>query len=168
MDLGNRKMELTGVHYMGGIEKAPELTEEEKNKMMQAQKEAELELASNLYECNKGIKSAANKDIIACGVTVIIKPYDKNPYRSVKTSASGIIYGLDGHAFQFSRDTGEMEESHPEIICAEVIAVGEDCKYVNVGEDVYLRNIIAPVPFDNRGYYAISEQNIICRIVNKN
>jgi hypothetical protein len=61
-----------------------------------------------------------------------------------------------------------MEESHQEIICAEVIAIGPECKNVKVGEDVYCRNIPAPIPFDNRGYYAITEQNIICRIVNKN
>jgi hypothetical protein len=168
MDLGNRKMELTGIHYMPGLDQSEDLTTTDKEVMKKLQERAQLEMADNLCKQNEGIKSAANKEIVACNSNVIIKLYDRNPYRSIKTSASGIIYGLDGHEMYFSHESGEMEESHQEIICAEVIAIGPECKNVKVGEDVYCRNIPAPIPFDNRGYYAITEQNIICRIVNKN
>lgn len=168
MELGNRKMELTGIHYMPGLNQNDELDEKSKVAIKQLEEQSQLEMADNLCKKNQGIKQANNKQIIACNSTVILKPYDRNPYRSIKTTASGIIYGLDGNELYLSHETGEMEEARLEVVCAEVIAVGPDCKNVKVGEDIYCRNIITPVPFDNRGYYAISEQNIICRIVNKN
>ena len=66
-------------------------------------------------------------------------------------------------------DSGEMEMSQLGIVCAKVIAVGPECKYVKVGEDIYLRDVgCAPVPFGGLGYWAISEQNIICRVANNN
>ena len=52
------------------------------------------------------------------------------------------------------------------VSCAKVIAVGPECKNVNVGEDVYCMRFRAiPVPFRKKGYYIMSEQNITCRII---
>ena len=105
-----------------------------------------------------------------CGSTIwfIIKPFEKNPYREIKTSASGLILPGDLFADTYkSDDTGEMERAEQFIACGTVISAGPECKYVKPGEDIYYRNSVVPVPFNNMGYYAISEQNIICRVIEK-
>lgn len=102
------------------------------------------------------------------GYTVIFTKYERNPYRKSTKSKSGIILdtGYDAHEYEFSHETGQMERNDLGVICCNVVAVGPECKYVKPGEDIYLRNVgIAPVPFNGRDYWAISEQNIICRVV---
>lgn len=129
-----------------------------------------LQLAANELDANKGWRSAENKQLTPCGFTVIFTKYDRNPYRQYRTSAAGLILdtGFEAHEMFRSPDSGEMEMSELGIVCAKVVAVGPDCKYVKPGEDIYLRDIgCAPVPFGGNAYWAISEQNIICRVSNK-
>ena len=64
--------------------------------------------------------------------------------------------------------TGEMENNEEVIACAKVIAVGPKCENVQVGEDVFVvKYICNPVPFRKKGYYMVSESNILRRIVKK-
>ena len=122
-----------------------------------------LAAASAELEANKGWKSAENKKVQATGFTVIFTKYNKNPYRKYKSNA-GLL--LDVDSFHIN-DAGEMEQDEMGVICCHVVSVGPECKYVKEGDDIYIRNVgAAPVPFDYRGYWAISEQNVICRIVN--
>lgn len=123
----------------------------------------QLAAAAEELEANKGWKSAANKKVQATGYTVIFTKYARNPYRKYR-SRVGIILDTDSYHIN---DAGEMEQDETGVICCHVVSVGPECKYVKEGDDIYIRNVgLAPVPFDYRGYWAISEQNVICRIVN--
>lgn len=168
--LGNAHMQEMGVHIMGANIKhdIKELTPEEIAAHNKKMEEEQLLTANRLLELNKGTKDASKMKVAATGYTVIIKPFEKNPYREIKTSASGLILPGDLFADTYkSDDTGEMERAEQFIACGTVISAGPECKYVKPGEDVYYRNSVVPIPFNNMGYYAISEQNIICRVIEK-
>ena len=169
--LGNAHMQEMGVHLMGANVKheTKELTPEEiaaHNTILDFPQGG---TANRLLELNKGAKDASKMKVAATGYTVIIKPFEKNPYREIKTSASGLILSAgDLFADTYkSDDTGEMERAEQFIACGTVISAGPECKYVKPGEDIYYRNSVVPVPFNSMGYYAISEQNIICRVIEK-
>jgi len=124
--------------------------------------------ASREMEMNKGIKSSENKKVSALGYTVIFTKYDRNPYRPYYKSGLLLSPDFEGHEFYRSSETGEMERSEQGVICCHVIAVGPECKYLKEGDDIYIRNVgLAPVPFAGKGYWAVSEQNVICKIDNK-
>lgn len=106
-----------------------------------------------------------NVEIVPCNTNVIVKFYEENPYRYIETTENGLILGIETTNHK-SNDSGEIEENQPGIVCAKVIATGPECKNVQVGEDVYISTFTSvPVPFRNKGYRAITEQNIICRLV---
>ena len=107
-------------------------------------------------------------DIIPCNTGVLIKFYDKNPYRAVEKTQSGIFVGMESTKMYKSNETGEMEFNDEVVSCAKVIAVGSKCQNVEVGDDVYvIRHIANPLPFRKMQYYVINEQNIMVRIVKK-
>lgn len=107
-------------------------------------------------------------EIIPCNSRVILEFYENNPYRTIETTDNGIIIGVESTKRYKSNDTGEMEDSEEYIACAKVIAVGPTCRNVEVGDDVFcVKHIANYIPFRKKGYRAIDEQNIICRIVNK-
>ena len=114
-----------------------------------------LQMAANEIDENKGWKSSDNRQLLPCGYTVIFKKHKRNPYRQYRTSSSGLILdvGLDAHEMFRNPDSGEIEMSELGIVCAEVVAVGPECKYVKPGEDIYLRDVgCAPVPFGGLEY----------------
>lgn len=107
-------------------------------------------------------------DIIPCNTGVLIKFYDKNPYRAVEKTQSGLIVGMESTKMYKSNETGEMEFNDEVVSCAKVIAVGNKCQNVEVGDDVYvIRHIANPLPFRKMQYYVINEQNIMVRLVKK-
>lgn len=107
-------------------------------------------------------------DIIPCNTGVLIKFYDKNPYRAVEKTQSGLIVGMESTKMYKSNETGEMEFNDEVVSCAKVIAVGSKCQNVEVGDDVYvIRHIANPLPFRKMQYYVINEQNIMVRIIKK-
>lgn len=107
-------------------------------------------------------------DIIPCNTGVLIKFYDKNPYRAVEKTQSGLIVGMESSKMYKSNETGEMEFNDEVVSCAKVIAVGNKCQNVEVGDDVYvIRHIANPLPFRKMQYYVINEQNIMVRLVKK-
>lgn len=91
--LGNAHMQEMGVHLMGANIKheTKELTPEEIAAHNKKMEEEQLLTANRLLELNKGAKDASKMKVAATGYTVIIKPFEKNPYREIKTSASGLI-----------------------------------------------------------------------------
>lgn len=106
-----------------------------------------------------------NVEIVPCNTNVILKFYEENPYRKIETSESGLLLGVEAKIHK-SNETGEIESNQPCIVCAKVIAVGPDCRNVKVGEDVYVSTFTAaPIPFRNKNYKAVTEQNIICRMI---
>lgn len=107
-------------------------------------------------------------DIIPCNTGVLIKFYDKNPYRALEKTQSGLIVGMESTKMYKSNETGEMEFNDEVVSCAKVIAVGSKCQNVEVGDDVYvIRHIANPLPFRKMQYYVINEQNIMVRIVKR-
>lgn len=108
-------------------------------------------------------------EIIPCNSGVIFKIYEDNPYKAIETTKSGLIFGVQSTQKYKSNETGEIEENDEYVACAKVIAVGPECKNVKVGEDIFIiKHIAKPLPFRKMGYYEMSEQNILCRIINKN
>lgn len=125
----------------------------------------ENKLADYILKNNtEGVKTD-DVSIIPCNTGVLIKFYDDNPYRVLETTKSGIFVGMQSTQKYRSNETGEMEENDEVVACAEVIAVGNKCQNVEVGDDVYaVKHIAIPVPFRKLGYYILSESNILCRI----
>ena len=119
---------------------------------------------------NKNLKdiNINEVEIVPCNRTVVLSFYEKNPYRHIEVVENGLILGIESTKRYKSNETGEMEDAEEYIACAKVIAVGPDCRNVNVGDDVFcVKHVGNPIPFRNKGYRAIDEQNIICRIINK-
>ena len=107
-------------------------------------------------------------DIIPCNTGVLIKFYDKNPYRALEKTQSGLIVGMESTKMYKSNETGEMETNDEVVSCAKVIAVGPKCQNLVGGEDVYvIRHIATPIPYKKMGLFVISEQNVICYIKKK-
>ncbi|MBO7211677.1 MAG: hypothetical protein J6V44_11835 [Methanobrevibacter sp.] len=105
-------------------------------------------------------------DIMPVNTGVLLHFYDENPYRTIETTETGLIVGIESTKKYRSNETGEIESNEEMVSCAKVIAVGPECKNVKVGEDVYCMRFRAiPVPFRKKGYYIMSEQNITCRII---
>ena len=167
--LGNDYFQLTGKHIMG-LEVKQEI---DPDTLKQAQEKAELEqqqYVANLLEKDKDCKPYENKKIVPTAGRVVVLPYDKNPYRQpFHQSTSGLILGdFETSATYKSQETGEQEAAQRGIWCCKVIAAGSECKSVIEGEDVYINfTMAAPLPFGGKGYYTISENNIICSIRNK-
>ena len=124
-------------------------------------------VAENILKKNTKNINENNTKIVPCNTNVVLEFYDENPYRALETTSNGIIIGIESTKRHKSNETGEMEDSEEYIACAKVIAVGPDCRNVNVGEDVFaVKHIANPLPYKKKGYRVINEQNIICRILN--
>ena len=105
-------------------------------------------------------------EIIPVNNNVLIQPYVQNPYRYIETTASGLIVGIESSKTYKSNETGEIEQNAQVIHCGKVIAVGNACKNVEIGDDVfYTTYSMTPIPFRKKGYVVVSEGLLICRIV---
>ena len=164
--LGTEYMQMTNKHLMG----ANLQQEVDKNALAAAQrKEMERQMAyvDRLMENDKDCKPYDDKILVPTAGRVVVLPYENNPYRvPLQKSQSGLIVGDTGMPLTYkSDDTGEIEAAKRGIWCCKVIAVGKECKSVVVGEDVYINfQFAAPLPFGGKGYYTISENNVICSV----
>lgn len=164
--LGTDFMQMTGNHIMGANLKQDVNPEDLKRANEIIQKEQML-YADNIMQSDKDCKSFHDKCLVPTANRVIVLPYDKNPYRiPVHQMNSGLIIGDFGTAETYkSQETGENEAAQRGIWCCKVIAVGRECKSVISGEDVYINfTLAAPLPFGGKGYYSISENNVICSV----
>jgi len=124
--------------------------------------------ANNIIENNLDGIYEGECELIPCNATLIVKPYDVNPYRRVDKTASGLIVGIESDKTYKSNETGEIEQNDQVIRCGKVISKGPDCKNVQVGDDVFYTTFsMTPVPFRKQGLIAISENLLICRIIRK-
>lgn len=129
-----------------------------------AKLEKEKEEAINLLidaekQKQEEIKQKAEKlELLPMGNKIIILPYPRNPYR--KIMEGNIFVDYDG-TFK-NPDSGEMDKQKELISCGKVIEVGSECKYVQIGDDVYYATGTAyPLPFMSLGYYITSEPQVI-------
>ena len=124
--------------------------------------------ANNIIENNLDGIYEGECELMPCNATLIVKPYDVNPYRRVDKTASGLIVGIESDKTYKSNETGEIEQNDQVIRCGKVISKGPDCKNVQVGDDVFYTTFsMTPVPFRKQGLIAISENLLICRIIRK-
>lgn len=164
--LGTDYYQLTGKHLMGNNVKH-EIDPEALKRAQEKSEKDQMKYVDNLMSKDKDCKSFEDKTLIPTAGRVIVQPYDRNPYRvPLYQTTSGLILGdFETSATYKSQETGEQEAAQRGIWCCKVIAVGNECKSVIVGEDVYINfTFAAPLPFGNKGYYAISENNIICSV----
>jgi hypothetical protein len=111
-------------------------------------------------EKQKEIEEKLSKlECLPLGNKIIMLPYPVNPYRRVLT-AKGIVTDTGG-AF-LNPDTGEWDKEKELVACAKIIEVGPDCKYLEIGDDVfYDTRTIYPFPLFNLGYMLTSEPQIL-------
>lgn len=126
-------------------------------------------IAKNIIKKNTENINENEVKIIPCNTGVLIKFYEDNPYRKIERTESGLILGVESTKKYKSNETGEMETNDEYVSCAKVLATGPKCENVKVGEDIFLiKHIAVPVPFRKKGFYIISEQNILCHLSDDN
>jgi len=124
--------------------------------------------AKTIVENNMDGVYTGEVDLVPLNANVLIKPYIQNPYRYIETTASGLIVGVESSKTYKSNETGEIEQNTEVIKCGEVIAVGPNCKNVNVGDDVFYTTYSeAKIPFRKKGYVIVGEGLLICRMIKK-
>lgn len=98
------------------------------------------------------------KEIMPLYNNVILRPYSENPYVEMQ-SEDGLLLTDD----QFdSQDSGETEKRDLLIGCGQVIEIGPECKYLQIGDDVFYNTVtVRPVPFQRQGFLLCSEQSIL-------
>lgn len=107
-------------------------------------------------------------NIIPTNANVLVEPYIRNPYRYIETTSSGLIVGAESSKTHKSNETGEIEKNNQIVKCGRVIAIGPDCKNVEIGDDVFFTAFDELVlPFRKKGWVMVSEMRLICRIVRK-
>lgn len=135
---------------------------------MNAMEELLKDSAENIIENNiEGIYTG-ECELKPCNATVLIKPYEVNPYRKIDTTASGLIVGIESDKTYKSNETGEVEVAHEVIRVGRVIAKGPACQNIEIGDDVFFTTYsMTPVPFRKEGLIAVSETLLITRIIRK-
>lgn len=126
------------------------------------------ETADKIVENNMEDICMDEVEIVPTNANLLVKPYLKNPYRYIETTASGLIVGVESSKTYKSNETGEIEQNDEAIKCGKVLAVGPLCKNVEVGDDVFYTTYSElKLPFRKKGWSMISETLLICRIVKK-
>lgn len=127
-----------------------------------------MEIAKAMIEKNTKGVDTSDVSLVPVGARVLFTLYPNNPYRKIDVSEAGVIFGLEGTKMHKSNETGEMEEDNAVIVCAHIEAVGNACKWVTAGSDVFLCKAYAtPVPFRNKKMFMTDEMNVMC-IIKKN
>lgn len=163
-------MQMTGKHYMGVNLKSDDIDNKKLKTLSENAMAEQMKIVDRWMDEDKDVKPTNDKIIVPTAGRIVVLPYDKNPYRvPLHKAESGLIVGADVNGSRFKNpDSGEVEERQKGIWCCKVIAVGPECKSVLEDEDVYINMTIAsPLPFGDKGYYSISENNVICSIRKK-
>ena len=163
--------ESRGVFYMSdGTPKKSELILPENQLLeeiekIKEEKKAE-EAAKLLLELQKKKQKEIEEklqtlELLPMNNKIIILPYPENPYK--KVIEGNIIVEYDGSFM--NPDSGQRDKMQTLVGCAKVIEVGPECKYLNVGDDVYYdTRTVYPVPFMSLGYVLCSETQILCNM----
>lgn len=101
-------------------------------------------------------------EIKAIGAGLLIKPFEENPFQTIKRVGS-IITDLGGMKPTYkSHETGDVEEEEQFIHVGTVIDNGPACKWVREGDIVMWRKVSeTPVPFYKQGLVLVNEQSIM-------
>lgn len=103
-------------------------------------------------------------ELMPVGPRIIVQPYPNNPYRKIMEGSIIVDYG---ETFK-NPDSGEYDKLAAGVICAQVIEVGPECKWIKPGDDVFCQNgVMVPVPFFSSGYKTLAEQQVLA-IVSEN
>lgn len=100
---------------------------------------------------------------------IIVKMYNNNPFQKITFTKSGLFLDNGGmDPIYSSQETGELGVESSEISVGEIIEVGSDCKYVQVGDVVmWTTPSEVPIPFFRQGFKLINERRVIV-VINKN
>jgi hypothetical protein len=98
---------------------------------------------------------------------LLIKPFDENPFQTIKREGA-IITDLGGMKPVYkSNETGEYEEEEQFIHVGTVLDAGPTCKWIREGDIVMWRKVSeTPVPFYKQGLLLVNENSIMC-VVNQ-
>lgn len=101
-------------------------------------------------------------EIKAIGAGLLIKPFEENPFQTIKRVGS-IITDLGGMKPTYkSHESGDIEEEEQFIHVGTVIDNGPACKWVREGDIVMWRKVSeTPVPFYKQGLVLVNEQSIM-------
>jgi hypothetical protein len=104
-------------------------------------------------------------EIKAIGAGLLIKPFEENPFQTIRREGA-IITDLGGMKPTYkSRETGEWEEEEQFIHVGTVIDNGPACKWVREGDIVMWRKVSeTPVPFYKQGLVLVNEQSIMVTV----
>lgn len=161
------KEEQLGTFYMGKGLKTPInedlLLENQISKMKKEKelKEANKILLETMKEKQKEIDEKVERlELLPIANKVLILPYPENPYRKIITEG-GLIIPLNP---QFQNPESGMQDNLKEgIVCAKVIEIGPECKWLKVEDDIFLDiRTTLPVPFYDNGYRLTTEGQIMC------
>jgi co-chaperonin GroES (HSP10) len=115
----------------------------------------------------KVIDNSRNLDIRPINSYVLVKPYTANPYAKINVTESGLAMNTNEHKL-FNSDTGEVDEAEMWEVVGSVVEVSPNCKYVQVGDDIFYREMQSiPVNFLGLGLEVVSENQILV-VVNDN
>lgn len=115
----------------------------------------------------KVIDNSRNLDIRPINSYVLVKPYTTNPYAKINITESGLAMNTNEHKL-FNSDTGEVDEAEMWEVVGSVVEVSPNCKYVQVGDDIFYRKMQSiPVNFLGLGLEVVSENQILV-VVNDN
>lgn len=122
--------------------------------------------AELLKQYQESLCSDLNKlEIKAIGAGVLIKPFEENPFQTIKREGA-IITDLGGMKPTYkSHETGEWEEEEQFIHVGTVIDSGPACKWIEEGDIVMWRKVSeTPVPFYKQGLVLVNEQSIMTAV----
>lgn len=122
--------------------------------------------AELLKQYQESLCSDLNKlEIKAIGAGVLIKPFEENPFQTIKREGA-IITDLGGMKPTYkSHETGEVEEEEQFIHVGTVIDSGPACKWIEEGDIVMWRKVSeTPVPFYKQGLVLVNEQSIMTAV----
>lgn len=104
-----------------------------------------------------------NEEIKVLGTKIIVSPYLENPYMEIQ-SKCGLDLKMDSHT---SNESGMVEKNAIYTQCAKVIAIGDMCKNIKVGDDIFFNvGISSLLPYFGLDYRVIYLDNILA-VVNK-
>jgi hypothetical protein len=122
--------------------------------LLEAEKQKQKELEEKLERL----------EMLPIGPRLIVLPYPTNPYRKVLQGSIIVDYS---ETFK-NPDSGEQDKLASGVICAKVIEVGPECKWIKPGDDIFCQNgVLTIVPFFSLGYKTLAEQQVLSVIGEK-
>lgn len=111
------------------------------------------------------MKNELGNSIIPTDNHLLVIPYDDDPY--LNEDNGGIV--LTDNSTFVNPDSGKEDKQEKYMAIGKVVAVGDLCKTVEVGDDIYYPSRVQlPIPFKWLGMYVIQENHVYCVIKKEN